>query len=239
MWWRSHSANAQRTPSEQGGIRPPVGVSDNRLAIVGIKALEALELYPAQAIAAEITLVLTRGIRHGIRARQSRAAAGTLLLWRLIWRQSRSRRTGLVRGSGRWREPSRYSKTPFSGRARAKNAQCATLVVRALRPIMPKKKIVKPHAVRRSLRARMTGSLDPTRHTDGEENARGGEPFQSSMQPRGVRARASLHNSRKLHRGQATWERDPQKRRHATASMVDRGSRVVTRRRSRGYFASS
>src|SRR5262245_5059708 len=71
-----------------------------------------------------------------------------------------------------------YSETELSGKARAKNAQWAALVVRALRPIIPKKKIVKPHAVRRSLRARMTGSLDPTRHTDGEENARGGEPFQ-------------------------------------------------------------
>ena len=50
--------------------------------------------------------------------------------------------------------------------------------MRALRPIMPKKKIAKPHAVRRTLRARMTGSLDPTRHTDGEENAGGSGPFQ-------------------------------------------------------------
>jgi hypothetical protein len=90
----------------------------------------------------------------------------------------------------RWREQSRYSKTPLGGKARANNAQCATLVVRALRPIIPKKKIVKPHAVRRSLRARITGSLDPTRHTNGKDNARGGEPFQSSMQPRGARARA-------------------------------------------------
>src|SRR5262249_642511 len=64
-----------------------------------------------------------------------------------------------------------YSETELSGKARAKNAQWAALVVRALRPIIPKTKIVKPHAVRRSLRARMTGSLDPTRHTDGEENA--------------------------------------------------------------------
>ena len=78
-----------------------------------------------------------------------------------------------------------YSETAFGGKARAKNAQCATLVVRAPRPTMPKMKIVKPHAVRRSLRARMTGSLDPTRHTDGEDNARGSEPFQSSMQAPG------------------------------------------------------
>ncbi len=99
---------------------------------------------------------------------------------RHILRSSRHRRRRSRSGSPCWRERSNYSKTVFDGKARPKNAQCATLVVRALRPIMPKKKSVKPHAVRRSLRARMTGSLDPTRHTDEEDNARGGEPFQSS-----------------------------------------------------------
>lgn len=38
---------------------------------------------------------------------------------------------------------------------------------------MPKTKIVKPQAVRRSLRARMTGSLDRTRHTDGKTTPAG------------------------------------------------------------------
>jgi hypothetical protein len=85
----------------------------------------------------------------------------------------------LARGSERRLQRDQcYSETALGGKARVKNAQCAALVVRALRPIIPKKKIVKPHAVRRNLRARMTGSLDRTRHTDGEDNARGGEPFQ-------------------------------------------------------------
>src|SRR5262245_988016 len=39
------------------------------LAIVAIKALEALQLCPAQAIEAEITLLLARGMRQGTRAR--------------------------------------------------------------------------------------------------------------------------------------------------------------------------
>jgi hypothetical protein len=86
----------------------------------------------------------------------------------------------LARGSERRLQRDQWYSA-LGGKARVKNAQCAALVVRALRPIIPKKKIVKPHAVRRSLRARMTGSLDRTRHTDGEDNTRGGEPFQGTL----------------------------------------------------------
>jgi hypothetical protein len=53
----------------------------------------------------------------------------------------------------------------------------------------------------------MTGSLDPTRHTDGEDNAGGGEPFQSSMQL-GAR-KGSLPNRIKLHRSFIVWEEQP------------------------------
>jgi len=81
-------------------------------------------------------------------------------------RRALGARAGMVQRSS-------YSKTALCGKARAKNAQCAALVVRALRPIIPNKKIVKPHAVRRSLRARMTGSLDPTRHTGGRGTPEG------------------------------------------------------------------